>query len=120
MKAAAWMLASLVAGFSLVAVPNSLAKSPPSGPRDGTVLEAATDMCRLISRSRFVHQCDVTGWLSSIDVTIPLQGQDADNACRHTRNFVSEHTDAFKGKDWRVRIISPLKSNGATATCPVV
>lgn len=127
MKAARLILISLAAGFASVAVPTAISavSSPMTAiaspvKKDRTVLDTASAMCRLIARSQFVHQCDVTEWLSSIDVTIPLEGQNAANACRHTRKFVTDNTNVFQGKDWQVRIISPLKSNGATAICPLV
>ena len=80
------------------------------------VVEDAYRLCATFENTGMSTECKVSGWGSTVDVTIDTNGGEARKICAGLVEMMAEKTRSFAGK-WKLRIFSPYSGERPIAVC---
>ena len=80
------------------------------------VVNDAYGLCATFEATGLSTECEVSGWSSTIDVTIDTSGGEARKICAGVVKMMAEKTRSFAGK-WKLRIFSPYSGDRPIAVC---
>ncbi len=92
----------------------SMTASPEVASAD--VVSDAYGLCRTFEATGLSTECEVSGWNSTVDVTIDTSGGEARKICAGVVEMMAEKTRSFAGK-WKLRIFSPYSGDRPIAVC---
>jgi Sel1 repeat len=97
--------------------PPKHAAAAPSVPLTTNSVESAYKLCAYFDATKLLSQkCSVSGWHSSVDISLDMAPADARKFCNILPGFFSRWRVAFD-RGWRVRIYSPFSGERPIATC---
>ncbi|NHC51492.1 hypothetical protein [Pseudomonas sp. AU8050] len=91
----------------------------------GTVFAAGGDqsvdnaftLCRMLDSTNMLSEpCDVSGWGSSVDISVDMTAQEARKLCPSIKNMLTKNNMTFD-KRWTMKVKSPYSGDKAIATC---
>lgn len=80
------------------------------------VVEDAYRLCVTFEKTGMSTECKVSGWGSTVDVTIDTNGGEARKICVGVVEMMAKQTRNFAGK-WKLRIFSPYSGERPIAVC---
>lgn len=87
----------------------------PSSP--GESVDSASKICMAIDMAGIASKpCEVSGWNSSIQITIDVRSGEARDICHHLVNAASEKDWRFS-RGWKIEIFSPYSNGNTIAYC---
>ncbi len=116
MKTPLYYLVILSTIFFLSGCGNSDSGSERTSRETANPVNDAYKVCNAFERTGLTTQCEVSGWNSTIDVTIDTTGAEARKMCPGIVDMVAKLTRSFAGK-WKLQIFSPYSGERPIAVC---
>lgn len=92
--------------------------TPAAAPADQSV-DNAYRVCAVFNGTGLLSQeCSVSGWHSSIDVTVDMSASEAREFCGVIAPYLAQLGVTFSS-GWKVRIYSPYSGDRTIAFCPL-
>lgn len=74
-------------------------------------------LCQMFDGTNLLSQpCEVSGWSSSVTVTVDMNSGEARNLCPMITNFLAQQNVSFEGP-WTLQIKSPYSGDNSIAFC---
>jgi hypothetical protein len=88
------------------------------------VVDDASRLCTSLRNTGLVTECSVSGWGSTVDVTIDTTGSEARKMCSGIVDSLASHTSRFRdaarqGNEWKLQIFSPYSGERPIAVCEI-
>ena len=79
----------------------------------------AFTMCRMLdSTGSLTEPCDVSGWNSSVIISVDASAAEARKLCPSIKKMLQNNDMEF-GPGWTMKVTSPYSGDKAIATCPL-
>lgn len=79
----------------------------------------AFTVCRMLdSTGSLTEPCDVSGWNSSVVISVDASAAEARKLCPSIKKMLQNNDMKF-GPGWTMKVTSPYSGDKAIATCPL-